>query len=86
MEDGGITFVEIKKKRCPSAQGGTMNVTLTSKMFRERSIAEAAQAIGKAGGIVTFVRGRTMTVDVAGENVAEVGDVIDSYGCQWDMQ
>lgn len=85
-EDGEITFAPIKKKTCAKFDGGTIHVTMTSKMIREDKVKDAVMAVGRVGGEVTSVRGRTMTVDVSGESFEEVGDVLDFFGCQWDLQ
>ena len=84
-EFGELKFFPIKDEVEGVSQGGTIFATMTSKMIRDEKILDAIKAIRAAGGSVTKVHGRNMSVEVAGESVEEVGDVLDSFGCQWDL-
>lgn len=84
-ELGELKFFPIKDEADEAKQGGTIFVTMTLKMIRDEKILAAVEAIRAAGGTVTKVNGRRMSVEVGGENVEEVGDVLDSFGCQWDL-
>jgi hypothetical protein len=84
-ESGEIRFILAKAKPIQEKQGGTIYATLTTKMIREEKVGIAKEQIARAGGSVSSLRGRLMTVEVEGENVEEVGEVFDSFGCQWDL-
>lgn len=85
-ESGEIRYLPIKKTSSKKMAGGTVSVTITKKMFQDSGLLKKALVnIGSAGGVVTGVKGRLMTVEVDGININEVGAAIDSFGCQWDL-
>jgi len=83
---GEVRLIAIKENNPKKVQGGTMLVTMTSKMIQNDKVKEAVDKVSKAGGNVVVVKNRRMEIDVEGDDVETVGDVLDSFGCQWDLQ
>jgi translation initiation factor 1 (eIF-1/SUI1) len=82
---GDIRLVPIKNEVEKVLKGGTIYATVTSKILQNGKFDEAVQMIKVAGGTVSASRGRRMEIEVDGNNVESVGDVLDSLGCQWDL-
>ncbi len=82
---GEMIFVPLKDKKPKMPVGGTIQATLTKSVMGGR-VNEAVAAVVEAGGSVAAVRGRLMTIEVSGDDVEAVGDALDSFGCQWDME
>lgn len=82
---GDMRLVPIKEKNDQSKQNETILVTMTSKMMQNDTIDEAISQVSYAGGNVRSVKGRRMEIEVDGVNTDSVGDVLDSFGCQWDI-
>lgn len=82
---GDVRLVPIKDKQKKELEGGTILVTMTSRMIQNNKVKEAVDAISESGGNVTAIKGRRMEIDVEGNDVESVGDILDSFGCQWDL-
>jgi translation initiation factor 1 (eIF-1/SUI1) len=84
---GELKFFPIKDESSVKT-GGAIFATMTLKMIQDddkEEIIEAIKQIREAGGAVTQMRGRRMYVEVDGDSVDEVGTVLDSFGCQWEL-
>jgi hypothetical protein len=82
---GDMRLVPVKDNVEKVIQDGTMMVTMTSKMIQNGKVEEAVSQVSAAGGNVRAIKGRRMEIDVEGINIESVGDVLDSFGCQWDV-
>lgn len=84
---GELKFIPIKDESSVKT-GGTIFATMTLKMIQDddkEEVIDAMKQIREAGGIVTQVRGRRLHVEVEGNRIDEVGDVLESFGCQWEL-
>ncbi len=81
---GELKFFPIKDETNVK-KGGTIFATMTLKMIQKEKVADAVNQIRIAGGAVTQVRGRRMHVEVEGDSIEEVGTILDSFGCQWEL-
>jgi hypothetical protein len=82
---GEIRFFPIKEKEQKAPRGGTIFATMTSKMLSNDLVGKAVASIKNAGGSVTAIRGRLITIETDGENTDAVGEALESFGCQWDL-
>jgi len=86
-ETGEIKFVPIKEKKISANSSGTIYATVTSSVIKSADKARAlSTAIFKAGGSVSVVSGRLVSVATNEDRVEDIGDVFDSFGCQWDFE
>lgn len=84
-ESGELRLIPIRNEHPKTPQGGTIQVTLTLKILMGDKVGDVEAAIRAAGGTVSHIRGRLMAVEVPEESVEAVGDVLESFGCQWDL-
>ena len=84
-ESGELRLIPIRKKRT-SNQGGTIQATLTSRVVMDDRTRDVIAAVAAAGGSVSSVRGRLMTVETTGDSIEAVGDALDSFGSQWNRE
>jgi hypothetical protein len=84
-ESGDMRFVPIKENKNQSTAGGTVFATLTSKIVQNNKVGQIVNQITELGGKVSFVKGRNLGIQVEGNDVESVGDLLDSFGCQWDL-
>lgn len=82
---GEMRFIPVEEKQPASPKGGTVHATMTSRMVHEGKVQSIVDEVVSAGGSAVSLRGRTMKVEVDGEDVEAVGDVLESFGCQWDI-
>jgi hypothetical protein len=86
-ETGELRFIPIQEKKNESKSGGTIYATVTSAVLKSPEKArELSEAVTSAGGSVTRVVGRMVSVDVPASCIADVGDAFESFGCQWDFE
>ncbi len=82
---GDMRLVPLKKEVENRLVGGTIYATITSKILQNGKFDSTVEMIKEAGGRISMARGRRMEIEVEGNNVESVGDVLDSLGCQWDL-
>lgn len=86
-ETGELRFIPIKEKKSEAQVGGTIYATVTSAVHKSPEKArQLAEAITTAGGSITRVVGRMVSVEVPAAYIAAVGDAFESFGCQWDFE
>ena len=86
MPDGEIRFFPVGGKEEAKETGGTVTATLPSKIVAGGRTGEVEDAVAAACGERPSVRGRRLVVDVDADAVGAVGDALESFGCQWDME
>jgi len=83
---GEVRFVPIiKKKTVARKVEGTIHATLTSKVVQKKQTFNVVNGIKQAGGLNPVVNGRRLTVEANEENIESIGDILESFGCQWDL-
>ena len=86
-ETGELQFIPIKDKKFSENSSGTIYATVTSSVMKSADKARAlSTAIFKAGGSVSVVSVRLVSVATDEDKVEDIGDVFDSFGCQWDFE
>ena len=82
---GEMKLIPIEPKSVEPLRGGTIHATLLSKTVKNKKTQQVADELENAGGSVVSLRGRYMTIEVDGHAVEQIGDILDSFGCQWDF-
>jgi len=86
-DTGELKFIPIKDKKSSSGSGGTMYASVTSSVMKSADKARSlASAVVNAGGSISAISGRLVSVIVPEGRIEDIGEVFDSFGCQWDFE
>jgi len=83
--DGELRILPIREEPEARASAGTITATMPSRIVAGDREGDVVSAVRNACGAASSVRGRLLTVDLDSGSVEAVGDVLDSFGCQWDF-
>lgn len=82
---GDFRLIPIKNKIDKTQKAGIIYATITSKMLKDEKLNVFFAKINESGGKVSSIKGRNLFVEVDGASLETVGDVLDSFGCQWEF-
>ena len=83
---GELRFLPIRKKSTGSvSKVETINASLTSRIVKEGH-GKFVSAVEVAGGSIVSLKGRSVQVQSDSESCEEVMDVIESFGCQCEVE
>lgn len=87
-ESGQIKFRKLLKDKPQSPSGPfAIDATIPRRVLEDKDrLRKLVDAIGKAGGGITSSSGRMVSMVADASSVDEIGDALDSFGCQWDAQ
>ena len=84
--NGEIRWFLLKERKTNVLVGGTVYATMPSRLVSGDKTDEVIAATTRAGGRLVSAKGRTMLVEVDGQDIEAVGEALDSFGCQWGFQ
>ena len=85
---GMIKFRRTEKEEAKKLSGPmTIDATVPRRVLDDKvKLSKLTDAINREGGNVLSARGRMFSIDSGDGSVDELGDILDSFGCQWDIQ
>ncbi len=85
-KDGDIQFAKIKQTPKNEQQNSTILASITRRILEnEKIFNNLVDLLEKQNAYVTYRKNRSILIENV-ENVDDIGDILDSFGCQWETE
>ena len=84
-KDGHIQFKKIKQSKKDDKKNSTILATITRKLLDDDKLCNNLISLLKAEDTIVYKRNRLISIENV-ENADDVGDILDNFGCQWELE